>query len=506
MTVRKRIFISNLVMLVILIMLVLLLCFYIVRVFVSTYITNDINSVSIPTSSYKSVSVFELQIVFDSMISMGEESTFSPEEHSDYEKIDAYLKGTDTMAYILVDGNTVYLTGAQSADEIYKYAVKTKSSIENQQGTLFYSNDSSFMYATTFLSDEKEITIMMFNNQLGTSGFKIDNSKYWDDAGATISRTVRSIAIMGGIVIVIVNFLLIIAVSNSIIGPLNKLKEATKMVAEGKFDFELDYTGADELTDVIASFDDMRTKLLESTEQQRRQEENRKEMIAGISHDLRTPLTSIKGYVSGLIDGIAESPERRQQYLKIIYNTACDLDKMVDELFLYSKLDMEKVPFDFIIMDINEYLLSCSEEFHFTYGKQNIVVTYTNLCKEPIYVSLDPDQFARVLINIADNSAKYKVNEVGSLHITLYSEDEDFVSISLKDDGNGVDKQFAEKIFDSFYRNDPARTNPVKGSGLGLSIAKQIVLSHGGQIRAETNIGEGMNMIITLPRLNNPEK
>ena len=499
MTVRKRILIANLVMLVVMLLLVLLLSFYIIRVFVSTYVTNDVNSISIPSDSDQSLSVFELQIVFDGMVNMSVESPHTPEKHPDFNKIDSYLKSTNTMAYILINGSTVYLTGAQSADEIYKYAVKTNSSIESQEGTLFYSDDRSFMYASSFISKDNNVTVMMYNNRLGASGLKIDNSKYWSEASSAISRAVKSIAILGGIVIVIINFLLIIAVSNSIMGPLNKLKGATKMIADGKFDFELDYTGADELTEVLASFDDMRTKLLESAEQQKKYEENRKEMIAGISHDLRTPLTSIKGYVSGLIDGIADSPERRMQYLTIIYNTACDLDKMVDELFLYSKLDMEKIPFDFINLDINDYLFSCVEEFKVTYGKQKIVVTYANLCNQPMVVKLDPDQFARVLVNIADNSAKYKTNEIGSLHITLYSENEDSVCISLKDDGNGVDKRYAEKIFDSFYRNDPARTNPVKGSGLGLSIAKQIVHSHEGSIRAETNIGEGMNIIITLP-------
>lgn len=504
MTVRKRIFIANLVMLVILLLLVFLLSFYIVRVFTGVYMSNDIDRISVPQDDNKSVSIYELQIVFDSMINMSTESSYMPQEYSNYKDIVSYLRGTDTMAYILIDGDTVFLSGAKSADEIYKYAIKSNSSIENKAGTLFYSDANSFMYASTFEYDEKIISVMMFNNRLGTSGLKIDNNRYWEDANIAVSKSVRSIAILGSIVIVIINLLLIVAVSNSIMGPLNKLTEATKLIAEGKFDFELDYTGDDELTEVLSSFDYMRTKLLESTEQQKKSEENRKEMIAGISHDLRTPLTSIKGYVSGLIDGIADSPERRTQYLTIIYNTACDLDKLVDELFLFSKLDADKMPFDFVVTDLDNYLASCIEEFRFTYSKNNIVVTYANVCNGPIYVSLDPDRFARVLINIADNSSKYKVNKVGSIHVSLYKENEDFVCISIKDDGKGMDRKYAEKIFDSFYRNDPARTNPVKGSGLGLSIAKQIVTRHGGRIHAETNIGEGMNIIIELPVLDCP--
>lgn len=504
MTVRKRIFIANLVMLIILIALVFLLSFYIIRVFTGIYMSNDIDRISIPDAGDRRVSIYELQIVFDSMLDMSVHNPYTPEEYQDYDDINSYLKATDTMAYILIDGDTVYLQGAKSADEIYKYAIKANGSVDNREGTLFYSDDSSFMYASVFERAGKTISILMFNNKLGTSGLRIDNNRYWEDANSAISKAVRSIAILGSIVIVIINLILIIAVSNSIMGPLNKLKEATKKIAEGELDFEIDYTGDDELTEVLASFDYMRGKLLETTEQQKKLEENRKEMIAGISHDLRTPLTSIKGYVSGLIDGIADSPERRTQYLTIIYNTACDLDKLVDELFLFSKLDADKMPFDFVITDLDSYLSACIDEFSFTYSKNNIVVTYTNVCKRPVYVSLDPDRFARVLINIADNSSKYKVNPVGSIHISLYEEEEGMATISIKDDGKGMDKRYADKIFDSFYRNDPARTNPVKGSGLGLSIAKQIVTRHAGTIHAETNIGEGMNIIIKLPTLDSP--
>ena len=125
-------------------------------------------------------------------------------------------------------------------------------------------------------------------------------------------------------------------------------------------------------------------------------------------------------------------------------------------------------------------------------------LSFVNLCKNPVYVMLDRDQFARVLVNIAENSAKYKKDEIGSLSVVL-AEDNGEVFIALKDDGEGIEASLTGKIFDSFYRNDPARTNPVKGSGLGLSIAKQIITSHGGKIWAESNVGEGLTIYISLP-------
>ena len=130
--------------------------------------------------------------------------------------------------------------------------------------------------------------------------------------------------------------------------------------------------------------------------------------------------------------------------------------------------------------------------------KKNVCLTYANLCKDSVYVMIDRDQFARVLINVAENSAKYKKNDIGSLYIAVTEQDGEAI-IALKDDGIGVHSSMVGKIFDSFYRDDPARTNPIKGSGLGLSIAKQIVTSHGGRIWAESNVGEGLTVYISLP-------
>ena len=222
-------------------------------------------------------------------------------------------------------------------------------------------------------------------------------------------------------------------------------------------------------------------------------------MIAGISHDLRTPLASIKGCASGLIDGIADTPEKQKRCYTTIYNTAVEMDKLVDDLFLFSKLDLDKIPFVFEHVEIGNYISQCCEELKFSMEKKKVCLSFANWCNDSVYVMLDRDQFARVLINIAENSAKYKKNEIGSLYVAVTEQDNEVV-IAMKDDGIGVDSSLVGKIFDSFYRDDPARTNPVKGSGLGLSIAKQIVTSHGGRIWAESNIGDGLTVFISLPK------
>ncbi len=500
MSVKKRIVLSNMILLIFLLTLVMVLAFYIMRIFLMTYVRNDVSSIEIPDKNATSVSVYELQILFDGMIDMVNESSYSISGHEDYGKINEFVETTGSKAYIILNGSNIYLKGGESPGEIYSEALRINDAISQNRKTVLYSDSGSFIYYTAFNLQKsgEEAEILLFNDHMGTLEFRNENSRYWKDAAGNISDAVKSITILGSVVIVIINFVLIIALSNSIMGPLNKLKEATQKISEGNLDFEMDYTGDDEITDVLQKFELMREKLVESNEKQKAYEEDRKEMIAGISHDLRTPLTSIKGYVSGLIDGIADSPEKQQKYLTTIYNTATEMDKLVDDLFLFSKLDLDKIPFEFEHVEIGNYISQCCEEIKFSMEKKNICLTFVNLCKNPVYVMLDRSHFARVLVNIAENSAKYKKNDIGSLYVAVTYEAPE-VLIALKDDGEGIESSLTGKIFDSFYRNDPARTNPVKGSGLGLSIAKQIVVSHGGRIWAESNVGEGLTIYISLP-------
>ncbi len=488
---------SNIIMMVILLALVFVLAFYILRIFVTTYISNSIESIEKPVDD--SISVYELQILFDGVIDMVTETDGKIEQYRYYNRILDYLNATRTLTYITMNNEPLYITEGYQADEILSVAAEYNASVLNHDDTVMYSDSSGFLYKTTITLQPEggNASFLLVNRQIGTSEFKNDNRRYWAGAADDISDAVRSISVLGAMVIVIVNCVLVVVISNSILRPLNKLKAATQMIKEGNLDFELEYDGQDEITDVIRNFEDMRRTLSTYMERQRKYEEDRKELIAGISHDLSTPLTSIKGYVSGLMDGIADSPEKQEKYLKTIYNTTEEMNTLVEELFLFSKLDLDKIPFDFQRTNLSEYIASCCEEITFNLEKKHVILTYTDLCEHPVYAQLDRNQFARVLMNIADNSAKYKCNEIGKFCVTLQEEDGE-AHIMLQDDGRGVPKELTDKIFDSFYRSDPARTNPVGGSGLGLSIAKQIVESHGGRIWAESNIGEGMTIHILL--------
>ena len=175
-----------------------------------------------------------------------------------------------------------------------------------------------------------------------------------------------------------------------------------------------------------------------------------------------------------------------------------DIDRLVSQLFLFSKLDLDEYPMDIRTLRLDEMAVMLVQENRNDYLERGLDIELTGQSASPVSVKADPAQLHRMLVNIMDNSAKYKVNEVGHLDITV-----DTVSgygrIVLSDDGPGVSDEALPKLFDVFYRSDPARKNPAGGSGLGLAIAAKTVDKMGGNITAENRPQGGLSVIITLP-------
>lgn len=306
------------------------------------------------------------------------------------------------------------------------------------------------------------------------------------------------------IIIIITGMIISNKLSKTILVPLNELRRASTRIQNGDLDGEITIYAQDELGLACKDFDQMRRRLLNSVEAQQKYEQGRKELIAGISHDLSTPLTSIKGYVSGLLDGIANTPEKQEHYLKTVYQTACDMDHLVESLFLFSKLDLGRATFHWEMVSIKDYFEDYVEEAKLRLLENDMKLMMKFNCESPCYIRMDRLQFGRVVSNLVDNSVKYKRIGLGTLQIIVI-EQEEKVQIKFKDDGIGVNEAECEKLFDSFYRTDPARSNAAKGSGLGLSITKQIVEAMGGIIWAKSEIHQGMEINITLPKLKEEE-
>lgn len=318
----------------------------------------------------------------------------------------------------------------------------------------------------------------------------------------TIIEFLSTIIIAIIAIMVITNAFLTFLTSRSIVTPLEALKEGAIQIKNGNLDFQLKTTSKDEIGDVYAAFEEMRLKLKESLKLQQQYESNRKELISNISHDLKTPITAIKGYVEGIVDGVADSPEKMDKYIKTISSKARDMERLIDELFLFSKLDLNKLPFNLEEINIKRYIEDCCEELQLDLEESHIEFEYSIKNSNPNQLILgDREKLKRVITNIINNSVKYMDKNQGRIEIELNDLDK-FTIIKIHDNGKGISKEALPFVFDRFYRADPSRNTLTGGSGLGLAISKLIIEELGGKIWAESQEGLGTSIFLTLKKYN----
>lgn len=300
------------------------------------------------------------------------------------------------------------------------------------------------------------------------------------------------------LILVITSLILNLWIYRSVVTPLNKLKLATHNIQAGNFDFEMPNVPKNEIGDVCRDFEEMRVILKQSSEDKIRSDMEEKELIRNISHDLKTPLTAIKGYVEGIQDGIADTPQKQEKYLRTIANKVNDMDKLIDELTIYSKLDTNRVPYSFAKIPIKGYFDDCCEEIKIDLEAQGIDLDYRCYAGDDVFIVADAEQLKRVINNIVSNSVKYR-DESRKEKITIAVYDEgDYVHILLADNGKGIGARELPRIFERFYRTDSSRNSRQGGSGIGLAIVKKIIEDHKGKIWAESVEGEGTAMHINL--------
>ena len=221
------------------------------------------------------------------------------------------------------------------------------------------------------------------------------------------------------------------------------------------------------------------------------------ELIASISHDIRTPLTAIRAYIEGLLDHVADTPEKRDKYIKTIYNKANEMDLLLNELTLYSKIDTNRIPYNFSKINVMEYFDDCVEEIGLDLEAKNIGLSYFNYAGDDVQIIADPEQLKRVIHNIINNSIKYLDKPKGFINIRV-KDVGDFIQVEIEDNGKGIAAKDLPYIFDRFYRTDVSRNSSKGGSGIGLSIVKKIMEDHGGKVWATSRLGIGTIMYFVL--------
>jgi signal transduction histidine kinase len=296
----------------------------------------------------------------------------------------------------------------------------------------------------------------------------------------------------------IVQVLFLLHLEKRIFRPIEALKKGVEEIARGNYGIKVECEMRNEIGILVASFNEMAHKLEESEKIKSEYEENRKALIANISHDLKTPITSIQGYIEAILDGEGIALEIKNKYLQIIHYNIIYVNKLIDDLFLFSKLDLQKLNFQFEKVQVRAFMSDLTEELGLELEERQVQFFYTDKMEQDLPILLDRKRMHQALRNIVGNALKYGP-EKGLIIKAELSKQGDLVCIKLIDNGPGIPADKLPHIFDRFYRVDKERTKDLMSTGLGLAIARELLQAHGGSIAAFSEEGKGTCFTITLP-------
>ena len=311
-------------------------------------------------------------------------------------------------------------------------------------------------------------------------------------------------------------------IQQSILRPIELLRLATAQIGLGNLEDPVPVTSQDEIGQLRKDLEQMRIHLKEIVNKGIQSEDNTREIMSSITHDLKTPITAIKGYTEGILDGVADTPDKQKKYLQTIYAKANDMTYLIDELSVYSKVEQNSLPYNFISVNLENYFTDCIDEFSLDLESQNFHLDYINDTDKNTQIIADPEQLKRVINNLISNAVKYSKNENG--HITIHIKDvpvqnskqplyrqinedgtdkfptirPEYIQIQIEDNGLGIAKKDLPHIFDRFFRADASRNSSKRGSGLGLAIVKMIISDHGGKVWVDSTEGIGSCFYFTL--------
>lgn len=275
------------------------------------------------------------------------------------------------------------------------------------------------------------------------------------------------------------------SLTEHIMEPLDELADGAKRIKANRLEQEISYVGDREFEDVCHSFNEMMRAISIEQDKNERYEKARTDMIAGISHDLRTPLTAVRGTIKGLLDGVAVTPAQQKNFLETAYRRTGDMDRLLNQLFYLSKMETGKIPVFMENIEISDFLRSYVQAKKDESGEDQEII---NICTEEAgVISADPEQLQRILDNLLENSRKYADRSPLRIDLHLYRMSTD-CCICVRDNGAGVSDEKLPYIFDEFYRGDESR-NQKEGNGLGLYIVKCLMEEMNGSVSAENKNG-----------------
>lgn len=412
-------------------------------------------------------------------------------ENKDYlDELTMDLK--DKSSYIIVRKNDqIFYTGNHNAARKIFDTLPEYGNAMPDPETGFYYNDMKKLV--------KEIDFVFSDGAEGS--FFIVTS-----ISSLISKKMLSNMIAAFILVLIFTSIVLTQwIQKGIFTPITQLNAAMQNIAEGNLEYMLPTEGKGEIGELYRNYEDMRLRLKESLDEKFEHEKKNRELVSNISHDLKTPITAVKGYVEGIMDGVADTPEKMDKYIKTIYNKANDMDRLINELTTYSGIDSNRIPYSFRRINVADYFGDCVEEVGLDLESKNIQLNYEDLVEPSTQIIADPEQLKRVINNIIGNSVKYSDKEKGVIDIRILDE-VDSIRVEIEDNGKGIAAKDLPNIFERFYRTDASRNSSKGGSGIGLSIVKKIIEDHGGYIWATSKEGEGTCMHFVIRKYQTESK
>ena len=403
----------------------------------------------------------------------------------DPEKLSAFsrsLENPDSFILILEDGRLLFNGSELEDSELLSILESGGSTLTEENGWLMIHQEMQSLFAGTSVKTDNQKTVSLY--------VVSDMNQIWPG----VRRWLFDLLFLCVFVLLAAALIMGIWLYSSTVTPLNQLKKAAQNIRDGNLDFKVGTKGVTEICEVCEDFEEMRKRLKESAEEKLAIDKGNKELLSNISHDLKTPITAIRGYCEGILDGVASTPEKVDKYVRTIYNKANEMDTLINELTFYSRIDTNRIPYTFTKVRIGEFFDDCADELRLEMDSKGVDFTYkNNIAEKDTVVIGDTEQLKRVIHNIISNSLKYMDKPEKTVQIRLLDQD-DFVQAAIEDNGRGIANSDLPLIFDRFYRTDASRSSSKGGSGIGLSIVKKIMEDHGGKVWATSTLGEGTTM------------
>lgn len=410
-----------------------------------------------------------------------------PEQMEDVTYLDEINKELRVVnSYLIVKKNNEFVYQGQEISESMK-------EILPQHGEQESASENG-----TYIGGDLQILIkqvdFQYQNGANGSAYIVTNV---NDAIPEVREYINNMFFAVILILAMTAGIMVIWIYRGVAIPLNRMKIATQNIKEGNLDFELEVVADDEIGQLCRDFEEMRMRLKDTASEKVEYDKRSKELISNISHDLKTPITAIKGYVEGIMDGVADTPEKMDRYIRTIYNKANDMDMLINELTLYSKIDSNRIPYNFSPLSVNDYFDDCAADLKIDIEARGIQFDYLNYVSGDVKIIADAEQLKRVINNIVSNAAKYMDKQQKTIRLCV-KDVGDFVQVEIEDNGKGIGTKELPYIFERFYRTDASRNSATGGSGIGLSIVKKIIEEHGGKIWATSKEGIGTVMYFVI--------